>query len=276
MEYSRIETVLPKRGDKSAYNMKVENIEVINKYTQLLNDSYEYGVLERRVLVRTTKFGEKIYIQFPGKETKNTKPNIYDFKPIVQRSDGSFVENISFSDIWNDLSSVKDADKNMLSCIAAIFYRMSMMEDHRKLTLGVTSFDVIMASSPNERLENATSGSIETYVYDPSSEVRAAIEGIEGKLGKLHGVSFEAFLVLIDLLAQNEDCKYCSRNVAEGKKWDGKTGRLNTLWTIIAVIGYLIGYFDLATLLQKFHNGRGVAKITVDDVVKITGDLVHR
>ena len=67
----RIRTTIPKR---TPYNVekkkKLENIENFNK---LSREGLESGKLERRVLLYRTQCDERVYIQYPGRESKRSE-----------------------------------------------------------------------------------------------------------------------------------------------------------------------------------------------------------
>ena len=96
------------------------------------------------------------------------------------------------------------------------------------------------------------------------------LDYINKKISKMNEFSVEAYLLMNELICQNEDCKYSFGD----EKWSGKSGREATYQTHVSFIEYLENNKTLPQLLGKFSNGRGVARVNEKDISNITNGLV--
>ena len=234
-----------------------------------------YGVRERRLLIYITASGERIYIQYPGKESareKNVKP--WDFRPKLVKSDGSQMKDLSFKDIWDDLFDVyaQIGHNEELFCkIAAVFCRMAYFADH-VLAEGNFHFYDYDLTDDMRMLSDGEVG-LSLYILNPQfylNELTAVIP-------QINGVSLEGYLIYNDLLAQNEDCKYYYRDVYEkGKSWNGKIGGFNTLLSYLSVIQFIQDKIGFTEIVDKFMRGYGVAPINLKDIEAVTNGLCYK
>lgn len=74
---------------------------------------------------------EKVYIQYPGKETQDNPSKPLDFRPKVLLKNGEFALDLSFGTIWDILDEIGQRYRDSLSCIAAIFFRLGYMYNYR-------------------------------------------------------------------------------------------------------------------------------------------------
>ena len=113
--YNRL--VLNQSKDRRLYN--------IESFNSIYRSSLKYNNLEKRLLLYTTLLNEKIYIQYPGKESAlDDKPKPYDFRPELSSSSGAFISSASFGDIWDSIDYIAKRHNAYLSIIAAIFLRI--------------------------------------------------------------------------------------------------------------------------------------------------------
>lgn len=238
-----------------------------------------YRATVKQISIHTTRFGEEIYIQYPGKESERTddKRRPWDFFPRVLIRN-SYGNDLSFKDIWDALFEGLEPKKHQikpeLQTLATIFYRMAYMDDHVRseepLSLKVRCIEYVEGEERLVSEEKQPFPSL--YLYRPA-------EPVIDKFADLFpacGMSFEAFLHYNNLLAWNEDCKYYYRATeAKGKKWMGATGRVNNLLTHISVLGYLLGELTISDVFYKFASGAGVAPATRDEIIRITCGLVQ-
>jgi hypothetical protein len=246
----------------------------INSFSEISRIGLEFNVAECKLLLHETSQGEKIYIQYPGKETKSndsTRIRPWDFRPKLQQSDGKFMKDLSFADVWDDLSEIHIADNEVLAVLATVFFRMSLMMDYVKIKdqYNCNVFDMQDNSySPGLTVE------LEWYKFAPDKEL---LLYLEEKIGKIRGVSVESYLYYNDLLVQNEDCKYYYKDSeVNGVDWNNKVGRNNTLLTHLSLIGYLQGHIKFSDIMNRFIRGRGVAPITFNMIPTITNGLVKK
>lgn len=265
---------------KDRYNAVVSSrgvslrIQNILSFSNLDRDGFEYDVKERRLLLYTTKIGEKIYIQYPGKESKDIdadKIRPWDLRPKLVDKDGNWMKDLSFKDIWDDIVELQKIDKESLSILAAIFYRLSMMLDTEKVTEHYEYEDIEKRSN---RIINSGTLKMEWYKVKLSDEV---LSFLEEKIGSIRGFSIEAYIYYNDLLCQNEDCKYYFRDTyIKSQNWNSNIGRKNTYWTHMSIIGYLQGHIRFTQLMDMFQRGMGVAPIALRDIPLVTSNIINR
>lgn len=100
------------------------------------------------------------------------------------------------------------------------------------------------------------------------------------KINNNEVISLEAFIKFIDLLFQNEDCKYYYINkVEKGKvstidEYDLKNGRNSSGDANLAILSYLQKKKKLSDLLNEFQKGRGVTSYRKSDYSIVTDDIV--
>lgn len=88
----RVRTTISKRAPQNTTKqIKLENIENFNN---LSREGLENGNIERRILLYETHSHEKVYMQYPGIESKrNGQRNfLLDARPIIQKSDGELCQ----------------------------------------------------------------------------------------------------------------------------------------------------------------------------------------
>lgn len=260
------------------YNRNTKANALTNRTNNVLAFSHldktglKFGEIERRLLLHETSSGEKIFIQYPGKETisgKLEKIRPWDFRPKLQLPDGTYLKDLSFPNIWDDLAEMHNADNEALSILAAIFFRMAFMEGHQQETKDYSFFDIDVNSNKliNEG-DLSFSWSKLSFPLDVLSELQAIIEPIRG-------ASLEAYLMYNDLLVQNEDCKYYYRDVILRETiWNSNVGRCNTLLSHISVIEYLQGKITFSEIMTRFQGGMGVAPVTLGRVPVITNNII--
>ena len=105
-EYSK-NTVL-----KNSKMYREFNVKAFNSISRI---NLQYGKRERRVCLYETLNGEKIYIQYPGKESVGKRQQMpYDFRPEIEMKDGTFISDAAFGDIWDILSEIGNEQKKEL------------------------------------------------------------------------------------------------------------------------------------------------------------------
>lgn len=244
-------------------------------FNSLLRDGLRYGEKERRVCFYDTLKGEKIYIQYPGKESVGRSIIMpLDFRPKLQMNNGKFISDISFGDIWDILDEIGKEHKKCLSYIATIFLRLGYMYDYSRIQGTYEYQDIDICNSSSE------SGSLnfDWYALNLSEDIWHTLND---KIGNIHisdkeTFSFEAFIKLVDLLFQNEDCKYYYKNVVINNKKNYKltNGRTNSCEANLLIINHLEEYTKLSELLNAFQKSRGVPKFKKQDYALVTDGIV--
>ena len=246
----------------------------INSFSELnRNKPLEFGITERLLLLHTTRNNEKIYIRYPGKEAareKNKRP--LDFRPVSLSSSGIWSKNLSFGDIWDDITAMHNKDKEAICELAALFFRMAYMVDYQLVEEELDYIDINVATN-----KQIGSGKIKFKWYKPNFSENL-LNYLESNLGKIRDVSLEAYLFYNDLLVQNEDCKYYYRNKTEtpDKPWNSKNGRLNTILSHLSVIEYLQGKISFSEITMRFQRGMGVAPISIKEVEDVTNGIIKK
>lgn len=273
---------LSKSGKTSpSYDKRLANIFWIRNLDRV---GLEYGKKERQLLIYETDAGEKIFIQYPGKESlkKGDYKKPWDFRPkvYIERS-LSWLEDMSFLGIWDimndNFKKILDSNKiEVFEAIAVLFYRMAFMIDHLKSDKLDTKYielsfeNGIEKEAKNPKLLKLPS----FYKYSPNREL---LDYLENKCRTIWGcLSLEGFLFYNELLTWNEDCKYYYRNVVIKKKkdWIGATGRVNTALTHMRIISFLLGYVPLSRVCMGFSRGRGVSPIENKEVQEYFKDYI--
>lgn len=247
-------------------------------------NSLEYTTAERAILLHTTTIGEKIFIQYPGKEsspvTKTGRKRDadairpWDFRPKVVPMDGVVGRDLSFGHIWSVIleNSEKLAQANnpdALKVLAMLFYRMAFMADHV-----VSDIPNIMHSKVEDSLihkQELLPHPYPFFLYSPPSIAVNSIPALDWC-----GMSLEAFLFYNDFLAWNEDCKYYYRDTIIKKKttWLNGTGRMNTLLTHLRFLGCCLDLVPLAVVFEDFSRGKGVSPASADDVKMMCPEFI--
>lgn len=246
----------------------------IKSFSELNREGLEFGVIERKLLLHQTGYGEKIFIQYPGKETKSNKDERirpWDFRPKLEKSDGTYLKDLSFGEIWDDLSEMHEAGKDVLCVLAALFFRMALMVGYIKVN---STYDFITFN----QLSNASYGTekLEFEWYKMSIPMDI-LTYLDSKIGKINGVSVEAYLYYNDLLVQNEDCKYFYKDTyVKQVEWKNKVGRNNTMLSHISIIEYLQGSIKFSEIMNRFQRGMGVAPISLRRIPDVTNGIISR
>lgn len=88
------------------------NIEAL---TQLIDNEISSNTLvyeqnEEKLFLYKTADGEKIYIQFPGKESEaaDNKKRPYDFRPKIETKDGTIIKDLVFADMWGIIEEINE------------------------------------------------------------------------------------------------------------------------------------------------------------------------
>ena len=257
--------ILTKGIRKTAEEARQSNIDAFSKLDKA---GLKFGELERRLLLHSLPTGEKIYIRYPGKESARTPAFEWDFRPELQKADGTWLPDLSFKQIWDDLYELQER-KIDLKLLATLFARLAFMADHEQVTKDFTYVD---SDASDKAVAN---GKVQlTYnSYTPKADI---LKGIES-LGSIRGVSFMAYLLYNDYLAQNEDCKYYYRSQhLRNEPWNPAIGRHNTHLTTLTVIAVMERHMHFTEAMDRFQRGRGVAPVPYKLIEQVTGGKVKK
>lgn len=234
-----------------------------------------YGKCERRILLYETLAGEKIYIQYPGKESAEKNPKPFDFRPELEKTNGGFMKPITFGHIWDILDAIREKHKDFLQIIASLLIRMGYMEGY------VQTDDLcksVKLDIEHNKLLLEDSVSIDWYKLDITDDIWYTLNNSIGEISITEDdtISFEGFIKYVDLLFQNEDCKYyyINKNVKGEINYNFRNGRNNSADSNLAVLQYLQGNKKLSTLLNEMQKGRGVTSFRKTDYCVVTNGMV--
>lgn len=219
--------------------------------------------------------GEKIYIQYPGKESVNNDKNKsrpWDFRPKIKNKNGEWMDDQTFSNIWDEIESLKKVDDAYLSFLASLFFRFSMLIDSKYVEEQYYYEDIDIKKGT---IKNTGKITLKWYKLNIDKE---CIKYISSKVPNMGGnFSTESYLIMNDLLCKNEDCKYYYRDKMINKKeWNHEIGRHNTYRTHISIINFLEGNITFSEIVGMFSRQNGVAAITDNDIEKVTGGIIKK
>jgi len=268
----RISFEFDNHDKKLALDKQLVNVKA---FSELDKAGLEHGVKERRLLLYTTEFGEKIYIQYPDKETKNTndlKIRPWDFRPKVLNSNGEWMKDQSFKDIWDEIDKLNELDDSYLSLIATLFLRCSMLLDTKLVEEEYYYEDI------NPETDVILEKGKITFKWYKLTLNEECLQYISKKVPQMGGnFSTKSYLIMNDLLCQNEDCKYYYRDkIVKNEEWKGKIGRHNTYRTHASIINYLEGHLSFSQIMDMFQRGMGVAPLPDSKVEEATEGLVKK
>ena len=224
------------RKSKELRKINIEKFFIIDR------NGLEYALKECRTQMYSTLLGEKIYIQYPGKESsKNYRnPMPKDFRPKLQCADGSMMKDATFGFIWDILDEIGKQHREYLSLVAAVFFRMGYMYNYVLASDLWECSTLYMDNHGINKIENNQLLNLSWYQIDFSDDVWHSLNNYIGSISTADNqvISFEAFIKFVDLLLQNEDCKYYFKNIIQGEnlKYNLKSGRTSTCDANLLVI----------------------------------------
>ena len=268
---NRLTVQLPK---KAPYNLscqkKLENIET---FCKLSRENLSYNKKERRLLLYTTLQGEKIYYQYPGKESgrKDEKKFEEDARPIlIKKTEQS--PDMDFKRIWDVIDYLGNEHKADADILGAVFLRIAYMYRYIHESRDFVYEEIDSTSDSPKK-----SGVIKME-WNRLSLDDDVIDTLNDRftLPKEYDFSFEAFLYYNDILAQNEDNKYYLRsNKKKEFVLQKGNGRINNCLSHLTVISHIRGFIGISKLIDSFQR-LGVAPLPQSRLSEACGDLVVR
>ena len=262
----RVRTTISKKAPYNATKqIKLENIQSFNS---LSREGLESGKLERRVLLYETRSNEKVYIQYPGSESKREGRRNFplDARPIIQTANGEILPDMNFGRIWDIIDGIGQDHRADCDVLAVLFLRIAYMigyqhndAEYLTETVNVETGEVVESGQ--------TRFCWNSLHLDPD-----VMDTLGDRFKSLGGISLEGFLYYNDLLAQNEDCKY---SYLKGRQWDFKSGRINNCLSHLTVIAHMQGHMGISELIDRFQR-TGVAPLAQNKFNEVCGDLVQR
>ena len=268
---NKIKYAYPSKISEETQERRLTNINAIQEmiHSAIKDNDLIFSANEERLHIFTTQAGEKIFIQYPGKESILTgdKKRPYDFRPRVMTSSGVMLRDFVFADIWGAIENLNTDHHRMLKIMAAIFFRLGRMTFHNKVTKNYTS---VLLNDKDEVI-STTVRSLDWFEFGIENDI---IESLNFHAEKIQidddiSISLEAFICFFELLLQNEDSKYYY------KKHDLSSGRIPTSDSMLLLSATLFGQIRLSILLQRFVSGFGVARCNVNEIEPATAGLIH-
>jgi len=272
-------TLQSNRKSSDSSKRRLVNIEWVEI---LQRGGLKFRQQEKQILVASTKAGEKLFIQFPGKETAlpGDRQRPWDFRPKVElASSGGYGIDFSFSHIWDILVDVfkrhAGRDDIYIRALASIFYRMAFMCDHCITPDGIAlqtrclTYDSAGVCQTNSFTKESFPP---LYIFSPPD---AVLDELSCVLGCFGNMSLEAFLRYNDLLAWNEDCKYFYRNrQTKNGEWIKGAGRCNNMLTHTSIIGFMLDNVNISDMAMRFARNKGVSACSTAELKEILGDFL--
>ena len=249
----------------------------IDAFFSISRNGLRFGELEHRIQLYSTFKNEKIYIQFPGKESVPATSMPYDFRPKIKNVNGCILPDFSFGDIWDALENISRSHNEYLAIVAALFFRMGYMYDYAMTESNYECTTLKIDGSDSREVKKQTMP-LSWYCLDFPEDVWFSLNNYIGDVEVTDEltISFEAFVKFIDLLVQNEDCKYYYRNVKiKGKEnYNLGNGRTPTCDANLLIIEYLKRESHLSNLLDSFQKSRGVPKFIKSRYPAVTDGII--
>ena len=261
--------------NKESIDYRKYNIDAFNKIERT---DLKYGQKEKLILLYNTLQSEKIYIQLPGKESAETPNMPFDFRPKLQLCTGEFISDISFGTIWDILDKIGREHKAYLSYVATIFLRMGYLYGYVKENCAHQCLEIDFNCSIGTKYREVDSINLSWYKLELSDNIWYTLNDKIGWIALDDGkkVSFEGFVKLVDLLFQNEDCKYYYRNVIikNNANYKYNNGRTNSSAANLLILNYLEGNEKISKLLDAFQKSRGVPAFPKRKYSMVTDGIV--
>ncbi len=290
-QIKKVEDLLAGIFNKSDYKKvnvgrKYRKQNIVALHRLVTTESEKNGLLyqqkEERILIHETMLGEKIYIQFPGKEStrENEKKNLVDFRPKVLGVNGEYLPDFTFQKIWLFIEQLQDKNEEILPLWALLNFKMSRMAMH-DLVPAEREYPMEILTMDNDKIKKCESRRdihIDWYEFRLPESLRSLLKDyglfeFAIKKGQRCKCSIEAILYLLELIAQNEDCKYyyMKNGLASDDGNDDLivAGRRSTFNTMLAFQAAIEGTYPLSSFITSLQQGV-VRSFSIDEVMKIT------
>lgn len=260
----------PNSVSPETQNRRMRNINALQSLISaaIVERGLEYGLLEERLHLFTTKAGEKVYIQYPGKESaaEGANQRRFDFRPRIMTADGTMVRDLVFADMWSLIENLNYQIHSLLKSMSCLFFRMGRMTIHQ---LDETDYPYEIIDADGNVCDSG-SRTISWYALRLEQDIIDTFDYLAPTLHVNNApyISLEAFVYFFEMILHNEDSKYYD------KKGNLSSGRIPTSDSMLLLSSNLIGKTSLSELLQRFVSGFGVAKCLVGEIGEATEGLV--
>lgn len=263
---NRVHTIIPLEAPYRQFER--QKLENINSFDSLPRVGLMSGETECRILLYETLVGERVFMQYPGIESTREGRRQYalDARPVLQKADGSYSEDMDFKRIWDIIDRVGQDHRADIDILATIFLKIAYMIDYRH-NEGEYFSEIIDVET-----DSVLSSRNMHFIWNSLDIDLDVLETLNDCFGPQNGISLEGFLYYNDLLAQNEDCKY---HYLQGDSWNKTAGRINNCLSHLTVISHIRGAIGISKLIDSFQR-TGVAPLPQSRFGEACGDLVQR
>ncbi len=209
----------------------------VNRISEAI--SFEIGTKENpyNTVIQILDNNKKVCFSKPGKEAFRAKnPNIHDMYPGIYTEQLNEVDGWAFEKLWEYLIKISIINQITFKKVLTLIYRNCYFLDHIEIDTGKLR-------------------------YQPSREISDYIGKIEFALKdgfmdkfKTKEIGLFEFLYFVDILGWNEDVKYNHNGNKAELNSNKKTGRVNTILSIISA-PILISKFINDIIEKTKHNG---------------------
>ena len=273
----RLSTVLPNSRQLNAARREKQrkNTKTIYDFDR---ENLGHNSFERRMLVYSTLMNEKIFIEYPGKETMRNVPMPKDTCPGFAKEEEMITLDTSFGDIWNVLDYLGKTHKAYLPILAAVLIHMACMDNYKEKNIDRECWDIIIDGKDKTYVSSCARRAA-FYEINFTKRVWETLNDMfSGICIRGQNLSFEAFVKYFDVLLMNEDSKYAYEAVlkeeANYDNWKYDKGRINTIGTCLSVISYLEDKTTLSTLLDNYQKGRGTIKVSISQYPIVSEGII--
>lgn len=260
----------------------------IDAFLQIERTGLKNGQLEKRLLMYKSLAEESVYIEYPGKESTNAyvqidnkkmmNPN--DFRPELHLVNGDVSAKMSLVDIAESVVEYcREHDERTGQILAAMIIRLAYMKGYRYKELIHPSQLISFEEGGKKTVHSMErKDKIGRYFLAVTKDAKSFLNEFDninipsvGYKRKLK-VSMEGFLYYLDILAQQEDCKYYYTRKQKGETLKVEIGRINNLLTIANVIDRIQDDRPFGDIIGTM--GRYVRPLKASNFEKVTGGIV--
>lgn len=245
-----------------------QKLENISSFDRLPRSGLVSGKTECRILLYETLAGEKVYMQYPGIESirEGRRQYALDARPVLQKVDGSYSEDMDFKKIWDIIDRVGQDHRADIDILATIFLQIAYMVNYQHNEREYIGEIIDVEADSVLSLQDIH------FAWNSLDIDLDVLETLNDRFGLQNGISLEGFFYYNDLLAQNEDCKY---HYLQGDNWNKTAGRINNCLSHLTVISHIRGKIGISKLIDSFQR-TGVAPLPQSRFSEACGDLVSR
>lgn len=267
---NQMKITYPSKVSHVTQSKRLKNIETLQDTidTSIKANSLEYQKKEELLIFFHTMAGEKVGIQYPGKESAESgkKKCPFDFRPKIITANGIMLKDLVFADMWSLVEQLSQTHHDMLKTLSSLFFQLGRMTKHQ---LSEEDYDYSIYDSNNHLISTGK----HTVKWNKLSLDHEIIETLNFFIPSISidentTMSFEAFIYFFDMILQNEDSKYYY------KKQDISSGRITTSDSMLLLVSYFNGHTTLSTLLQRFVSGFGVGKCQANEIEPASEGLI--